>query len=417
MNKYDQASVMHYPWCSGIRDSRFDITPLDADGVSELYGRAPATRTIPYNATDTNSASTNTEPMVVYLQSGDLLEAGTCGMPGAAFSGDTYLRVRQGVSAGGSSEVAANDDNCSGLGSRLSYKAPTTGHYTIHAGCYSGGSCSGTVAVKVRPALWTPWFNRDNPSGTGDEEYLSARIAEGNDICKSPLTAQCRRVSDQKDWKETGELVQCTPNLGAVCVNSQQADGACDDYEVRFACASQGAYSSWINSAAPWWGEGDMERLSIIKEPPWGVCEQPIAAECRRASDGKDWTQAGQKMTCTAGGGSLCKNGEQTSDFCSDYEVRMVCPAVGAWTPWASVDAPTGNGDGEHLGQHIAQGVCPQPLGIQCRRRSDKADWTATDRKMLCSPTQGAICLNADQGPGRSCDDFEVRFYCAESAE
>jgi hypothetical protein len=321
------------------------------------------------------------------------------------------------VSAGGTTEVASNDDNCGGNGSLVSYKATATGYYTIHAGCFSSGSCSGTVAVKVKPALWTPWFDRDDPSGNGDGEYLSALIAEGKSICASPLTAQCRRISDQKDWKETGEVVSCSPNLGAVCENAKQADGACDDYEVRFACASEGAYSAWIDRDDPS-GTGDGEALSILRESPFGVCDQPIGAECRRKSDGKDWTLLGEKVSCTASGGSICTNNQQPDGSCFDYEVRMVCPANGAWTSnWGSLDSETGNGDGEHLGQHIATfGVCAQPLGIQCRRVSDKVDWTATGDKMVCSPTQGSICLNADQSDGR-CDNYEVRFYCAEGAQ
>jgi hypothetical protein len=38
LTAYDPGSVMHYPWCGGVRLSDWSITDLDADGIRALYG-------------------------------------------------------------------------------------------------------------------------------------------------------------------------------------------------------------------------------------------------------------------------------------------------------------------------------------------------------------------------------------------
>jgi hypothetical protein len=42
VSPYDQASVMHYPWCNGVTASDLSITPYDALGAALLYGGDPA---------------------------------------------------------------------------------------------------------------------------------------------------------------------------------------------------------------------------------------------------------------------------------------------------------------------------------------------------------------------------------------
>jgi lysyl endopeptidase len=99
-----------------------------------------------YSASNTNSAQQNTVDQYVWIQTGRKITVGTCGLTGSSASGDTYLRIfdSNGV------QVAANDDACGGLGSNLSYTSPAYVSYRIRAGCYSSGSCSGTVAWTIQ---------------------------------------------------------------------------------------------------------------------------------------------------------------------------------------------------------------------------------------------------------------------------
>jgi hypothetical protein len=97
-----------------------------------------------YTASNTSSATANTHNQSIFLFAGQVFTAGTCGVPGAGGSGDTYLRINN----PNGQEMARNDDAGSdcGLLSNISVVIPATGSYTIRAGCFSSGSCSGTVA-------------------------------------------------------------------------------------------------------------------------------------------------------------------------------------------------------------------------------------------------------------------------------
>lgn len=98
----------------------------------------------PYSASNTASATANTSNYSLFLYAGQVFTAATCGVPGSSGSGDTYLRLNN----PSGQEIARNDDAGSpcGLLSNLSIVVPVTGTYTLRAGCFSTGSCGGTVA-------------------------------------------------------------------------------------------------------------------------------------------------------------------------------------------------------------------------------------------------------------------------------
>ncbi|MFY1825113.1 trypsin-like peptidase domain-containing protein [Myxococcus fulvus] len=97
-----------------------------------------------YTATNTNSAQQDTANRRITLGAGQSLTVATCGLSGAAYDGDTFLRLfRNGI------EVAHNDDACAGRGSSITYTATTAGEYEVRAGCYGSGSCGGTVIWEV----------------------------------------------------------------------------------------------------------------------------------------------------------------------------------------------------------------------------------------------------------------------------
>jgi hypothetical protein len=98
-----------------------------------------------FSATNTNSAQQNTTNRDISVTAGQRLTVATCGVTGASFTGDTYLRVYSGAT-----NVASNDDACSGRGSSLTYTVATTGTLQLRAGCYSSGSCSGTVVWSLQ---------------------------------------------------------------------------------------------------------------------------------------------------------------------------------------------------------------------------------------------------------------------------
>jgi len=93
-----------------------------------------------YQATNTNNAQQNYAMRAVNMTRNWRITLGTCGLNHADSDGDTFLRLFNPFGV----EVASNDDACNGFGSNLSYLAPSTGTYYIHAGCFSNNTCGGT---------------------------------------------------------------------------------------------------------------------------------------------------------------------------------------------------------------------------------------------------------------------------------
>ncbi|NOK02961.1 MULTISPECIES: hypothetical protein [Myxococcus] len=101
-----------------------------------------------YQASNTTNA-TNPATSAHYnvdLVANEAVMIGTCGLSDATFTGDTLLRLYN----SSATEVANNDQNCYGDGSKLSYTPTISGSYLIRAGCWSSGSCTGTVAIARR---------------------------------------------------------------------------------------------------------------------------------------------------------------------------------------------------------------------------------------------------------------------------
>jgi hypothetical protein len=105
---------------------------------------APSSGSFSYSATNTNSATQNTVNFDIPMAAGQTLSIGTCGLPGASGTGDTYLRLFD----ASNTLVASNDDACSVL-SFFTFTTTTTGTFQVRAGCFSTGSCSGTVAFTL----------------------------------------------------------------------------------------------------------------------------------------------------------------------------------------------------------------------------------------------------------------------------
>lgn len=118
--------------------------------ICERPSLPPTHKYLVYTATGTDSANLATKDTAIYLQAGQVLEMGTCGLPTAVATNDTYLRL---LGPDGL-EVAANDDDCKGSGSKIRYRVPAcgTGNYVMRAGCFENTSCSGQMVFTVIPA-------------------------------------------------------------------------------------------------------------------------------------------------------------------------------------------------------------------------------------------------------------------------
>lgn len=180
---------------------------------------------------------------------------------------------------------------------------------------------TGTTLSTLQSDIWSDWFDRDNPSGTGDGERIPEAFAEGRIPCDDPIDIQARRKSDGLFAQYTGEVYTMDTTTGFICLLADQPDGWCDDYEVRVACPY---WSSWV-SRDTGAGTGDYEGIAAHYEAQDFACDTADVFEARRISDGVDAAATGETVTYDTGYGFSCVNAEQGDGQCDDYEVRMRC--------------------------------------------------------------------------------------------
>lgn len=90
---------------------------------------------------------------------------------------------------------------------------------------------------------WTGWLDRDNPSGDGDAEVLSAFLKEmPKSVCAEPSEIEARVRGTQQAFRPgtitSQKLRTFDAGKGLQCYNQDQKNGACPDFEVRFLCAA-----------------------------------------------------------------------------------------------------------------------------------------------------------------------------------
>ena len=133
------------------------------DGPS-LTSELPATPSEVWYTTgdlvNTNNAQQNTEQKCVNLNAGDSARFTVCSDTFVRndystwnvlgdFTGDPYLRLVNGPSGG---QVSYNDDWC-GLGSEISFTAPTAGSYCLNMGCYSSRACQYGIRLFINEIM------------------------------------------------------------------------------------------------------------------------------------------------------------------------------------------------------------------------------------------------------------------------
>ncbi|XP_024912335.1 mucin-5AC-like isoform X2 [Cynoglossus semilaevis] len=292
--------------------------------------------------------------------------------------------------------------------------------------------CPISFCVNNDAICWTPWFNRDDPNGSGDWETLTELKKQNlGKICDSPLQIEVQTTSgDSMD--STGDTIDVADvHTGFVCKNSEQTSGKCQDYEVRFQCPNSycittesTCWTNWFNRDDPS-GTGDWETFEELSDENRGkICSSPFEIQVQTTS-GLSVASTGDTIyAANARIGFVCKNSDQTSGKCQDYTVRFRCPdsfcpdtGPNCWTHWFDRDDPSGNGDSEMLAdlrrEHPGQ-ICDSPLQIQVKTTSGDSMESTGDRIDVADATSGFACENADQDSGK-CQDYTVRFQCPNS--
>ncbi|KAM9811531.1 uncharacterized protein ACBT44_011065 [Syngnathus typhle] len=290
----------------------------------------------------------------------------------------------------------------------------------LHAGVHVHGS---------NDECWTSWFDRDDPSGTGDYEILYELYKEyPGKICEHPKGIEVRTILGESVGSTANVIQVSDTHIGFICRNADQPHNwPCQDYKVRFLCPLEfckpaECWTPWFDRDDPS-GTGDYETLyELHKKYPGKICERPSRIEVLTTS-GASFESTGNVIQLSdTHTGFICQNTDQP---CANYKVRFMCPlefskptamtAPECWTPWINRDSPGGFGDYETLSDLQKENpgkICKHPIGIEARTVSG-ASVESTGNVIQVSDTRtGFICRNVDQPYHGFCADYEVRFSC-----
>ncbi|XP_078146134.1 uncharacterized protein LOC139927897 isoform X2 [Centroberyx gerrardi] len=180
---------------------------------------------------------------------------------------------------------------------------------------------------------WTDWFDRDDPSGTGDWETLSSLRSENpGKICSNPVQIDVRTTTGLS-VAATGNVVSADVTTGFVCKNKEQTTTRCHDYRVRFSCnppfcGGGVCWTRWFDRDNPS-GTGDWEVLSSLRaENPGVICAYPLLIEAvtADASMTPAINTGDNIFAYNPTTGFVCRKMDQPSNMCRDYKVRFGCP-------------------------------------------------------------------------------------------
>ncbi|KAJ0022455.1 hypothetical protein NQD34_009945, partial [Periophthalmus magnuspinnatus] len=281
----------------------------------------------------------------------------------------------------------------------------------------------------VQSRCWTQWFDRDDPSGTGDWETLaSLHISYPEQICAAPLQIQAQTTTGLPAIATGNTFASYDTTVGLICKNAEQKKGTrCHDFQVRFLCPPdfcrpKGCFTEWFDRDDPS-GSGDWETLFALREEyPGHVCNSPLQIQVQ-TTDGYSVAATGNVLSASdTSTGFVCKNADQNGHLCEDYKVRFRCPeefceSKGCWTEWFDRDNPSGKGDWENLELLLQENpgkICEYPLQIEVQTTSGNSVASTGNVITASDPNTGFICENSKQPAGKRCEDFKVRFFCPE---
>ncbi|XP_033504915.1 uncharacterized protein LOC117270972 [Epinephelus lanceolatus] len=180
---------------------------------------------------------------------------------------------------------------------------------------------------------WTDWFDRDDPSGTGDWETLyNLRKENPGKICSKPQDIEAQTLSGLSVAAAGDVIYKSDTTSGFICRNQDQSKKMCNDYRVRFSChppfcGGGVCWTKWYDRDDPS-GTGDWELLSNLKkENPGQICEHPLYIEAVTTDTMTPAISTGEILHIyNPTQGFVCRNTDQKSGTCRDYKVRFGCP-------------------------------------------------------------------------------------------
>ncbi|KAM9376056.1 mucin-2-like [Pholidichthys leucotaenia] len=301
---------------------------------------------------------------------------------------------------------------------------------------------------------WSRWINNnypDNPPNGGDYETIESIADLDPSGCRKPLEIQCRANSyPDLSLNDLDQRVTCSPKDGLICHNKDQGiPPKCYDYEIRVKCCvyvcgtttatittqqstrvTENERSSKATEATATTtteiSTKTLEFTTGTEEPTTTTEALTTTIQTFESTTVTESTPTVTKATTTLKPTKVTEEPitptEATPPPKSTVVTETVATAVPTtktlWSRWINnnyPDNPPNGGDYETI-ESIADldpSGCRKPLEIQCRANSyPDLSLNDLDQRVTCSPKDGLICHNKDQGIPPKCYDYEIRVKC-----
>ncbi|XP_070557344.1 mucin-2-like [Ptychodera flava] len=199
------------------------------------------------------------------------------------------------------------------------------------------------VTQTLPPQLCTPgytdWMNIDTPMKTSGNDIESIEeLRKFFSFCSYPLKIECIDIYTHESSHDLEENVICTLTDGLICYDSDQDDGKCRDYAVRFDCGN--CYGSTLapQTTGPC---GDGKSLAEFTCEKMCNSMQAVQPECQTDDDATLTACVTEQPFCTdpnkrimdVGGELKCVAEEACRCWREDSQ-EMVAPG----SSWTSID-------------------------------------------------------------------------------
>ncbi|XP_033061537.1 mucin-5AC [Trachypithecus francoisi] len=286
--------------------------------------------------------------------------------------------------------------------------------------------------------LWSPWMDVSRPGrgmDSGDFDTLENLRAHGYLVCESPRSVECRAEDAPRvPLRALEQRVQCSLDMGLTCHNREQASGLCYNYQIRVMCCtplSCSTSSSSTQTTPPTTSKTTETRASASSVS--SSTPGPVSLSTSRTTPAPGTATSVKKtfstpspppvpatstssMSTTAPGTSVVSSKPTHMESTTSSCVHELC----TWTEWidGSYPEPGINGGDFDTFQNLRDEgykFCENPRSVECRAQ-DFPNTPLADlgQDVICSRTEGLICLNKNQLPP-ICYNYEIRIQCCKT--
>ncbi|MXQ90462.1 hypothetical protein E5288_WYG016035 [Bos mutus] len=326
---------------------------------------------------------------------------------------------------------------------------PSPSESTAHTPSTAPASTPGMASALPSPCCgqdchWSPWLDVSRPEqgmDSGDFDTLENLRAHGYQVCREPRAVECQAEGAPGVPLATlGQHVECSPTVGLICYNRDQASGHCDNYRIRVLCCVPPACpTSRTETSSPTTfstvGTGPTTSTPIpgtttpVPGPSTPVpgISTPVPGTSTPVPDnlipGKTTLLTPSPVPVSktiSSSTSVLSTAPRPSEPSSPEPTTVTCLQVLCnWTEWIDGSYPgsgRNSGDFDTISNLRAKGYkfCAEPKDVQCRAESfPDTPLQELGQDVICNKSVGLICRNKDQLPP-ICYNYNIRFLCCE---